>query len=58
MPGTLQQGEHGAEGILDYDAIPQDNRRERRHRHPVSLADRFRPPSRLICPVWATRSAW
>jgi hypothetical protein len=37
MPGALPQGEHGAERILDYDAIPQDDRRERRRRHPVSL---------------------
>jgi hypothetical protein len=39
MPGALPQGEHDPQGILDYDAIPQDDRRERRRRHPVSLAD-------------------
>src|SRR5690242_18965087 len=40
MPGARQQAEHSAEGILDHDAISQDDRRERRRRHRVSVADR------------------
>jgi hypothetical protein len=39
MPGARQQAEHGAEGILDHDAISQDDRRERRRRHRVSVTD-------------------
>jgi len=39
MPGALQQAEHSAEGILDHDTISQDDRRERRRRHRVSVAD-------------------
>src|SRR6185369_16218887 len=39
MPGALQQAEHSAEGILDHDTISQDDRRERRRHHRVSVAD-------------------
>src|SRR5437867_6804305 len=39
MPGALQQAEHSAGGIFDHDAIPQDDRQERRRRHRVSVAD-------------------
>jgi hypothetical protein len=39
MPGARQQAEHSAEGILDHDSISQDDRRERRRRHRVSVAD-------------------
>jgi len=39
MPGASQQAEYGAEGILDYDAVPQDDRQDQRRRHPVSLTD-------------------
>jgi hypothetical protein len=39
MPGARQQAEHRAERIRDHDAISQDDRRERRRRHRVSVAD-------------------